>query len=410
MTDYVLNKNDKTIMKLTKKTIHTVLISFIAAAIVCAAALMFFSNKKNEATQAAATQYVTQSVFAGTLSRTISASGTINPVNQVTVGSQISGTIQSIAVDFNSPVKAGQMLAQIDTSTLDADLAQTNALLRNAQTTLALANNRLVRNQDLFNKGFIAKAEVDESLSAVASAQATVDQQTATVNRASIAKRNANIVSPVTGIVVSREVSVGQTVAASLSTPVLFKIAQDLKEMQIEANVAEADVGLIALGQAVSFTVDAFAGKTFSGQVHQIRNNYTIQQNVVTYGVIIRARNDELILRPGMTAYVKVLVAQRDNVIRIPNAALRYKPKLGTSIELNPAHEASVKPTDGLTTGEVTKKVWRLGADRKPQMLEVVLGLSDGKYTEMLSGDVKAGDLLIVGQPEAGAAFGPKIF
>ncbi len=403
----IQTNNGKNTMKLTQKT---ALITIITAVLVCAAALIVVSTNKNKSAQTATTQYITQSVFAGTMSRTISASGTLNPVNQVTVGSQTSGTIQTIAVDFNSPVKAGQLLAQIDTSTLDADLAQATAMLRSAQTTLSLANNRLARNQDLFNKGFIAKAEVDEASSAVASAQATIDQQTASVNRASITKRNANIVSPVTGIVVSREVSVGQTVAASLSTPVLFKIAQDLKEMQIEANVAEADVGLIALGQSVSFTVDAFSGRTFTGLVHQIRNNYTVQQNVVTYGVIIRARNEDLILRPGMTAYVKVLVAQRDQVLRIPNAALRFKPKFDNASESSQTQQTNTKTQDSTGKGEATKTVWRLGEDRKPQMLELVLGVSDGKFTEMVSGDVKTGDLLIVGQPEAGAAFGPKIF
>jgi HlyD family secretion protein len=320
----------------------------------------------------------------------------LNPVDLVQVGTQVSGTIRTLQVDFNSTVTAGQLLAQIDTATLDADLAQAQAQVRSAQSALGLADSKLARQRSLFDQGFIARAEVDDAQAAVEAARATLDQQQAAVARTTTNRRYADIRSPVAGTVVSREISVGQTVAASLQTPVLFKIAKDLREMQIETNVAEADVGLMKEGQKVAFTVDAHPDRIFEGEVRQIRNNYTVQQNVVTYTVVVRARNDDLSLRPGMTGYVAVAVGQRSGVLRLPNAALRYEP---------PGDAAT---TTGLQPGE--RQVWRLDKDGQPQPVVVRLGLADARFTELLGGQLREGDRLIIGQPIQGGFAGPKIF
>jgi HlyD family secretion protein len=381
----------------------TLWITIAVVVVVIVAILAGLRLTKGGPGQRQAARYLTQPVDTGTITRIVSASGPLTPVNQVQVGTQVSGTIDAIYADFNAQVKVGQLLAQIDTASLDADLAQAQAALRSAQASLELANTTLARNQELFSKGFISRAEVDQAQNTVRTSKASVDQQQAAVNRATTSKRNAQITSPVSGTVVSREVSVGQTVAASLNTPVLFKIAQDLREMQVEASVAEADIGTMKEGANVQFTVDAFAGRTFNGVVHQIRNNYSVQQNVVTYTVIIRARNDQLELRPGMTAYVRITADERAQVLRIPNAALRYEPTkpAATATNATPAQP----PAPG-----TQRNVWRIGADGTPQAVPVKLGLTDGRHTELLSGQLQSGDALIIGQPTTGGPTGPKIF
>jgi HlyD family secretion protein len=340
-------------------------------------------------------RYLTQPVDLGAVRRTVNASGPLTPVNLVQVGTQVSGTVARIHADFNASVKPGQLLAEIDPALLEADVAQTAAQVRSAEASLALARTRLARAQSLYAQGFIARAEADDAAAQVATAQAAVAQQRAAASRAERNRRNAEIRSPVAGIVTSREVSVGQTVAASLQTPVLFKIAQDLREMQIETAVSEADVGAMREGLKVSFTVDAFPERSFEGVVHQVRNNYSVQQNVVTYTVIVRTRNDDLSLRPGMTGYVSVAVAEREQALRVPNAALRYEPKGAAN-------------TTGATRAERT--VWRLGADGTVQPVAVTLGVADNRHTEVTSGGLKEGDALVIGERGTAASFGPKFF
>lgn len=342
-----------------------------------------------------ADRYLVQAVDRGDVQRSVSASGSISPVNLIQVGTSVSGTIRRLHVDFNTQVQAGQLLAEIDPATLDADLAQTRALQRSAAASVELARIRLQRVQGLYDQGFITRAELDDARAALKTAEASVDQQSAAVQRASTNRRNADIRSPVQGVVVAREVSIGQTVAASLQTPVLFRIAQDLRDIQIETNVSEADVGLLQEGQAVTFTVDAFPDRSFSGRLQQIRNNHSVLQNVVTYTAVIRARNDDMALRPGMTGYVNVVVADRRDVLRIPNAALRYEPA-GT-----PAAQGSVAQRN---------RVWRLGPDGNLQPVELKLGISDGRFTEVLAGPLAASDALAIGDRTAGASFGPRIF
>jgi HlyD family secretion protein len=372
----------------------TLLITLLLMAVLTVAWFIF---KRQAAAQTSlADNYITQAVSVGNVRRTVSASGTLKPVSLIDVGTQISGTIRTLHVDFNDSVQAGQLLAEIDPALLDADLAQAQALQRSAQTNLDLMQTRLARNQSLFDQGYVSRSEVDDAQAALKSARATLDQQLAGVQKATNNRRYTQIRSPVSGTVVSREISVGQTVAASLQTPVLFKIAKDLREMQIETNVSEADVGYMRVGQKVSFTVDAFADKTFQGVVQQIRNNHVVQQNVVTYTVIVRTRNEDLSLRPGMTGYVTVVVGERNGILRIPNAALRYEPGSGTTN--NKAKQAN------------QRTVWRLTLQKQAEPVDIVLGLADSRYTELLSGSLKDTDQLIIGEKVVGGFSGPKLF
>jgi HlyD family secretion protein len=372
----------------------TVLITLLLLAVLTIA--WFFVKRQTAAQTSLADNYITQAVSVGDVRRTVSASGTLKPVSLIDVGTQISGTIRALHVDFNDSVQAGQLLAEIDPALLDADLAQAQAAQRSAQTNLDLMQTRLIRSNSLFDQGYVSRSEVDDAQAAVKSARAALDQQLAGVQKAANNRRYTQIRSPVSGTVVSREISVGQTVAASLQTPVLFKIAKDLREMQIETNVSEADVGSMRVGQKVSFTVDAFSDKTFQGVVQQIRNNHVVQQNVVTYTVIVRTRNEDLSLRPGMTGYVTVVVGERNGIVRIPNAALRYEPGSGTNS--NKAKQAN------------QRTVWRLTVQKQPEAVEIVLGLADSRYTELLSGSLKDTDQLIIGEKIVGGFAGPKIF
>jgi len=348
--------------------------------------------------------YLTQAVDRGDVVRTVNATGSLSPVNLVQVGSSVSGTIRRLHADFNSQVRQGQLLAELDTVALDAELEQARAQQLSAASSLALARSRLARSQSLFSQGYVARSEVDEAEANERSARATEQQMQALVARALNNRRQAEIRSPVTGTVVSREVNVGQTVAASLQTPVLFKIAQDLREVQIEMNVSEADVGLMREGQPVTFTVDAFADRVYSGRVTQIRNNHTVQQNVVTYTVVVRSRNDDLSLRPGMTAYVAVKVAEARGVLRLPNAALRYEPSTGTA---GGAAARAAAPVDAQRNLRV---LWRTSSGGPAEPVQVTVGLSDARHTELRAGDLKEGDALVIGEPAQGGFAGPRLF
>jgi HlyD family secretion protein len=321
-------------------------------------------------------------------------------VNQVQVGTQVSGTVKRILVDFNSQVQKGELLAEIDTTLLEAELASAEAAVAVARSNFGLARQKLDRNQALYEQKFISSAALDEYKAAFASSDASVRQQEANARRIRTNLANAAIRSPVSGIVVSRDVSVGQTVQASFSTPVLFKIAQDLTQMQIDANVTEADVGLMKEGQEVRFTVDAFPDQGFQGVVHQIRNNYNVQQNVVTYTVVIRVQNKELNLRPGMTGYVNVNVAKRDNVLRLPNAALRFTPTASTDNEAVRLPQISAQQ----------RVVWQALPDGNVKPVVIGVGLSDNQFTEVVSNELKVGDAIVVAERPQSKSFGPKIF
>ena len=271
-------------------------------------------------------EYQSAKVTKGDLTQVVTATGTLNPVTNVTVGSQISGIIQRLYADWNSPVKANQVIAQLDASTYKAAVAQAEGDLANTKANLELTEIQAKRARELFKDKLISESDHDTAIASLHQAQAMVQIKEASLANAKVNLERCTIYSPVDGTVISRNVDIGQTVAASLSAPTLFIIANDLAQMQIDANVSEADIGTIEEGQKVSFTVDAFPERKFSGKVRQIRNSPTTVQNVVTYDTVIDVSNPDLKLRPGMTANASVITAERSGVLKIPNSAIRFKP------------------------------------------------------------------------------------
>jgi HlyD family secretion protein len=371
----------------------TLIIALIAVAAVALGLWRFFDRTGSEQ------KYRTAPAKTGDISQTVSANGTLNPVVLVSVGTQVSGTVKKLYVDFNDHVKSGQILLELDPALLQAQLRQDAANVRSAQAALELAIPNEQRNLSLWEQDSIARLTVDQAIEARKAAQAQLDQA-----RAQLAKDRTNleysvIRSPVSGVVVNRTVDVGQTVAASFQTPTLFLIAQDLRKMQIDSSFAEADVGSIKVGQPVQFTVDAFPDRAFNAKVKQIRLNPTTQQNVVTYDVVVAVDNPEQILMPGMTAYVNVIVERHSNVVQIPNAALRFKPAEAT------ANVAKGNPATDKGQGRAGT-VYVL-AKQVPIAVPLRIGISDGRFTEVLAGNVKDGDQLVIGTLEPAADQSP---
>jgi HlyD family secretion protein len=293
----------------------------LIAGVVVTVGILFFAGEHSEPPQ-----YQTATVTRGDLTQAVTATGTLNPVTNVTVGSQISGIIQKLYADWNSPVKAGQVVAQLDPATYQAAVAQAQGDLANSKANLELVQVEARRAEELFKNKLISESDHDTAIANLHQAEAMVQIKQASLDNARINLERCTIYSPVDGTVISRNVDVGQTVAASLSAPTLFIIANDLAQMQIDANVSEADIGNVEEGQQVSFTVDAFPDRTFAGKVVQIRNSPTTVQNVVTYDAVIGVSNADLKLRPGMTANASIISAQRIGVLKVPNAALRFRP------------------------------------------------------------------------------------
>ena len=271
-------------------------------------------------------QYQTTAVSRGDVVQVVTANGTLNPVTNITVGSQISGIILKLSADWNTPVKAGQVVAQLDPATYEASVRSAAADLASAKASQELQMAEAKRSAELFTNKLISGSDYDTAVANLHQADAQVRIKEAALTNATVNLQRCTIYSPVDGTVISRAVDVGQTVAASLSAPTLFIIANDLTKMQIDANVSEADIGTVAEGQDVNFTVDAFPDGKFTGKVVQIRNSPTTVQNVVTYDVVIAVGNPDLKLRPGMTANASIIIAQRDGVLKIPNAAFRFRP------------------------------------------------------------------------------------
>jgi len=359
-------------------------------------------------------QFRTDKVLKGDVEMAVTATGTVNPVTTVLVGTQVSGTIQNIYVDFNSPVKKGQLIARIDPALVEAQVNQARANvfaaeanLEKAEATMVDAKRTMDRNKELFSKNLIARSDFDTAetnyetaKASVSAAKSQVVQNKAALSSAETNLRYTKIISPVDGIVVSRNVDVGQTVAASFQTPTLFSIAQDLTKMQIDTSVAEADIGKVKVGQDVEFTVDAYSDVTFKGKVWQVRNAPITVQNVVTYDVVIQVANPDFKLKPGMTANVSVIISIQKNVLKIPNAALRFR------------LSEKGAPVSGKTSEKKGPGVWIL-ANGKPKRVPVSLGISDGSYTEVLSGDLKEGQELIVeslAKAKAPSPSGPRMF
>jgi len=359
-------------------------------------------------------QYRLQEVKKGEISQTVSANGTINPVTLVNVGTQVSGTVKKLYVDYNSKVEKGQILLELDDALLAAQQKQSLANVQSAMASLELATANDVRTRSLFTQEYVSRQELDTAVQAKKAAEAQLQLARATVEKDHANLAYSVIRSPVSGVVVDRSVDVGQTVAASLQTPTLFKIAQDLSKMQIDANFAEADIGSIRVGQTARFTVDAFGGRNFQGAVKLIRLNPTTVQNVVTYDVVIDVDNPEQILLPGMTAYVSIAVAERKDALLIPNAALRFKPTGGDTQKTAPAAPGQ-KPNDAQKRGGGQPGAAMSGGAGKPKRetlsgkvyvlehgelvpVSVSLGITDNRNTEIVAGELKAGDQVVVGE------------
>ena len=361
-------------------------------------------------------RYRLQAVDKGDITQSVAANGTLNPVVLVNVGTQVSGTVTKLFVDFNDKVEKGQPLLELDRSLLEAQSRQSQASIGNIEATLDLARANEARMQSLFKDEYVSRQELDQAIQARRSAEAQLRQSTAAADKDKVNLGYTLIRSPVSGIVVDRMVDLGQTVAASLQTPTLIKIAQDLSEMRIDTSFSEADVGKIKEGQKVRFTVDAFPDRQFSGEVQLIRLNPTNVQNVVTYNVRISFENTDNTLLPGMTAYVTIAVAQRKDVLLVPNAALRFKPAEATETEKSAKAASASKPTNGTAPrpGEGRGRKRDLasgtvhvvdGKDIRP--VSVQIGITDGRNTEITGGDLKPGERVIIGDNPTMAASKP---
>ena len=348
-----------------------------------------------------APQYKTATLQRGDLDAKVTATGTVNAVTTVLIGTQVSGTINALYVDFNSPVTKGQLLAQIDPATIQAQVDQAvasllsaEANLKKAQASLLDARRTYERNKQLMANNFIAQSDLDTSETNAQAADAQLDAAKAQVlqGRAALSQAQTNlrytrIVSPVNGTVISRSIDVGQTVAASFQTPTLFTIAQDLTKMQIDTSVDEADIGKVKVNQDVRFTVDAYPDINFTGKVSEVRNAPTTVQNVVTYDVIVQVNNAELKLKPGMTANVSIITESRKGVLLVPNSALRFRPQA--------EGDGSTNAVKKRATGNKGPAIWIL-ENNKPKQKKITTGISDGSLTEVVSRELKEGQEVIV--------------
>ena len=322
--------------------------------------------------------YSTTTVEKQDIVTSVTATGTIEPVTSVDVGTQVSGIVSKLYVDYNSVVKAGQVIAELDRTNLLSTLASAQANLKSAQSDLDYQKTNYERYKNLYDQGLISANDFDQARLSYVRAQQTVAQQQESVKRAETDLGYATITSPIDGVVLSKEVEEGQTVASSFNTPTLFKIAKDLTDMRVIADVDEADIGEVKEGQRVSFSVDAYPNDTFEGKVTQVRQQATTESNVVTYEVVISAPNQDLKLKPGLTANVTIYTLEVKDVLAVPAKALRFKP-----------NEAMLNEGETITDVEAKQKLWvKEGANIKA--LAVETGMTNGTLTQILKG-VSAG-------------------
>src|SRR5215813_8967727 len=393
-------------------------IVLIAAVLVVGLAIagyVFFNGERK-----VPVRYRTAMVERGSIVSVVTATGSINPVVSVQVGTQVSGMIKSLHADFNSVVKAGDIVATIDSEPFRARRDQAASNLEMAQANVARARTEqaqrrreLDRAKSLVSQQFVSQNDVDVAITNSQGADAQVNvsmaqvkQAEAALNATELELKYTTIRSPVNGIVVARNVEVGQTVAASFATPNLFLIALDLTKMQADTNVSESDIGGINEGKEATFTVDAYPGVPFSGTIRQVRLAPINVQNVVTYNVVVAVDNKDLRLKPGMTANVSIVVAQRDNVLKVPNAALRFVPPRTEQIGLdaNPVRTSSSQrgPSPGRRLVSANRSVWKQGPDGELEYVPVQTGISDGTATELFSGSLSEGDEVIIGIEQTG--------
>ncbi len=415
---------------------------------------------------AGAPKYRTAEADRGSIESVVSATGTIRPVIQVEIGSQVSGTVDKLHADFNSRVRAGQVILELERSSFRAREVQAEAAVARAEASVKDSERGLARAQELFSQKYLSQAELDAATVAVELRKADRMQALAQLEAAQVDLRHATIRSPIDGVVISRSIDLGQTVAASLQAPKLFVIANDLSQMQVESKIDEADIGRLRTGLSVSFTVDAFPDQAFKGRVAQVRLEPLIEQGVVTYTTVIQTRNPDLMLRPGMTANVTVRIERRDDVMRIPNAALRFRPPApaggpggagngargpngavamaggggqggqggrsearaatrgeGRGAPSAPGAQGTQSP--GGRNGKGASGAGARGPasadgppgtrptaiyvlrDGRPERIMVLTGITDGSFTEVMGDALKPGDMLIVGTELA--ARGPNL-
>jgi len=360
----------------------------LAAVLMVGAAAAYFALRKPVDPD---DRWRTVTLDRGSISQVVAATGTLQPTAQVNVGTQVSGTVARVFVDFNQPVKAGQVLAEMDPALFRSAVKQAQASVASANAQLSLAVSTEERNRSLVRQQFIAEQALDASVQQREAAEAALQLARAQLERAQTDLANSVIRAPVDGVVIDRKVDVGQTVAASFQTPNLFVIARDLAEMEIHTSVSEADVGAVREGMPVQFRVDAHFEKRFEGKVRQIRLNPKNEQGVVTYNVVINADNSGRLLLPGMTARVDIVAAHRDDALRLANAALRFRPSAaGDDADKSDGDDAG--PPAAVTERDRTPRVYRL-RDGKVTPIEVRTGISDGRMTELLE---------VVGQPDGG--------
>lgn len=366
---------------------RVIVIFFLIAIIILIGTFFWQKNIGNNV----ATKYRTAKVYRGDIAQTVAANGTLNPVTLVNVGTQVTGKVQKIYADFNDHVAIGQVLLELDSALLENYVLQSLAAVNkaSAEYELALANEK--RGARLYRRNFLSKQDWDQLVQMRKSAGAALKLAQAQSNKDRINLDYATIRSPVSGVIIDRQVDVGQTVTANFQTPILFKIAQDLSKMQIDSSFAEADIGAIRSGQKALFTVDAFPERNFIGQVKQIRLATTVQQNVVTYNVVVLVDNQDGVLLPGMTAYVSIKTAEHKNVLLVPNAALRFKPKS----DGKKGNKNSSIQQGSNTIGTVYRLV-----DDIIEPVTCNLGITDNHYTEVTSSKLKIGDVLVVGHVE----------
>src|SRR5436190_2329527 len=375
----------------------------IILGVVAALAIVLVMRKCSSGT---GQNFQTVAVTRGPITQAVTATGTLDPVQNVQVGSQVSGNIQKLFADFNSVVKAGQVIAQIDPVVFQANVNQAKGDLDNAQAALELARLNAARTQALVAKQNSAQSDLDQATANLHQAEANVKIKEGALEKAQADLDHCTITSPIDGMVISRNVDVGQTVAASLQAPVIFQIANDLTKMQIDANVAEADVGGVAVDQDVGFTVDAFPTQTFHGKVVQVRNAPITVQNVVTYDTVIGVTNPDLKLKPGMTANVSIISAHKDDVLKIPNGALRFRMPDENSSPAAKRDPSSARPPGGSrppprAERRVERNVYVLAASAsKPAKTTIKTGISDGVTTEVTEG-LKEGDRIVTGVTES---------
>ena len=378
----------------------------VAVLVALAAAGYFVWQKFGQPVAAARANYTIAKLDRGDIRQNAQASGTLNPVSVISVGTQVSGVVKTIKADFNDTVKQGDVLAELDTRLLDAALAQSRAQLQKAVAVSHLAQLTLKRRQTSLQRGGVSQADVDAAEQQEESAAADVSIARSAVKRDETNLAFATILAPVSGVILSRDVDVGQTVAASFQTPTLFKIAPDMRNMQIDTNLSEADVGGVKPEMPSAFTVDAFPGRFFHGAVRQVRLNPTTVQNVVTYDVVIDVANPDLALLPGMTAFVRIRVGEVQNALRAPNAALRFRPSNAPTpgAGRSNSRQGGGGGGDGGGRGFAPqdKAVYTLSGSA-PKRVTVTTGITDGKYTQITGGGLKEGDTVVTGDARANA-------